>query len=602
MDYYESMEQSHRLRSAAFLCALCAVAAPSFAAPAAPPPPSARAPQAELQVENIPNSEARAALDAELFYDILVGELSTSQGDPGTGYALMLEAARRSGDAQLYRRATEIALQSRSGEYALAAARAWKEAQPQSREANRYLLQILIALNRIPETGDLLRQELAQSPAKDRLLTLQAIPQLYGRAPDKAAAAAIVEKALADQLENPAAGPLAWTALGRMRLAAGDRKGALEAARKALAQEPTLDAAALLSLQLMEAGEADAEPLVARYMGGGKPQPEIRMAYAGVLLNLQRYSEAGTQVDLLTREAPDMAEAWLLKATLALQSDRLQESEAALEQFERLLQSYPPADPRKAAIGQAYLLRSQIAEKRGDLAQAEAWLGKIENSAELLAAQTRRASLLARQGKLDEGIALIRRLPARNPLEERQKLVAEAQLLRDAKQYQKAFEVQGKAVAMAPEDYDLAYDQAMLAEKAGDLAGMERLLRQIIEKRPDYHHAYNALGYSLAERGIRLQEARQLIQKALTYAPKDPFITDSLGWVEFRLGNHAEAARLLGDAFQRQPDPEIAAHLGEVLWTMGERSRALEVWRTGLQLNKDNETLQETIKRLKAVP
>ncbi|UMT82373.1 tetratricopeptide repeat protein [Paracidovorax citrulli] len=601
MDYYESMEQSHRLRSAALLCALYAVAAPSFAAPAAPPPPSARTQQTELQVENIPNSEARAALDAELFYDILVGELSTSQGDPGTGYALMLEAARRSGDAQLYRRATDIALQSRSGEYALAAARAWKEAQPQSREANRYVLQILIALNRIHETGDLLRQELAQSPPKDRLLSLQAIPQLYGRASDKAAAAAIVEKALADQLQNPATGPLAWTALGRMRLAAGDRKGALEAARNALAQEPTLDAAALLSLQLVEAGEADAEPLVARYMGG-KPQPEIRMAYAGVLLNLQRYSEAGTQLDLLTREAPDMAEAWLLKATLALQSDRLQESESALEQFERLLQSYPPTDPRKAAMGQAYLLRSQIAEKRGDLAQAEAWLGKIENSSELLAAQTRRASLLARQGKLNEGIALIHRLPARNPVEERQKLVAEAQLLRDAKQYQQAFEVQGKAVAMAPGDYDLAYDQAMLAEKAGDLAGMERLLRQIIEKRPDYHHAYNALGYSLAERGIRLQEARQLIQKALTYAPRDPFITDSLGWVEFRLGNHAEAARLLNEAFQRQPDPEIAAHLGEVLWTMGERSRALQVWRTGLQLNKDNETLQETIKRLKAAP
>lgn len=552
-------------------------------------------------MENIPASEARAALDAELFYDILIGELSTSQGDPGTGYALMLEAARRSSDAQLYRRATDIALQSRSGEYALAAARAWKESQPQSREANRYVLQILIALNRIPETGDLLRQELAQSPAKDRLLTLQAIPQLYGRAPDKAAAAAVVEKALADQLQNPAAGPLAWTALGRMRLAAGDRKGALEAARNAQAQEPTLDAAALLSLQLMEAGEAEAEPLVARYMDG-KPQPEIRMAYAGVLLNLQRFSEAGTQVDLLTREAPDMAEAWLLKATLALQSDRLQESEAALDQFERLLQSYPATDPRKAAMGQAYLLRSQIAEKRGDLAQAEAWLGKIENSSELLAAQTRRASLLARQGKLSEAIALIRRLPARNPVEERQKLVAEAQLLRDARQYQQAFEVQGKAVAMAPGDYDLAYDQAMLAEKAGDLAGMERLLRQIIEKRPDYHHAYNALGYSLAERGIRLQEARQLIQKALTYAPKDPFITDSLGWVEFRLGNHAEAAQLLGDAFQRQPDPEIAAHLGEVLWTMGERSRALEVWRTGLQLNKDNETLQETMKRLKAAP
>lgn len=583
------------------LCALCAAAAPSLAATAAPPPPSARAKQAEPRAQALPESEARAALDAELFYDILVGELSTSSGDPGSGYALILEAARRSGDGQLYRRATDIALQSRSGEYALAAARAWKEAQPQSREANRYVLQILIALNRIQETGDLLKQELAQSPAQDKLLTLQAIPQLYGRASDKAAAAAIVEKALEDQLQNPAAGPVAWSTIGRMRFAAGDRKGALEAARQAQAQEATLDSAALLALQLLEAGEAQAEPLVARYMAG-KPQPQIRMAYAGVLLSLQRFSEAGTQLDALTREAPDMAEAWLLKASLALQSDRLPEADASLEQFERLLQSYPPADPRKAAMNQAYLLRAQIAEKRGDFAQAESWLAKVDNSTELLAAQARRASLLARQGKLQEAVAVIRRLPARNAQEEKLKLVAEAQLLRDAKQYKQAFDVQGKAVALAPEDYDLVYDQAMLAEKAGDLDGMERLLRQIIEKRPDYQHAYNALGYSFAERGIRLPEARQLIAKALEFAPKDPFITDSLGWVEFRMGNHAEAARLLGEAFQRQPDPEIAAHLGEVLWTMGEREKALDVWRTGLRLNKDNDTLQETLKRLKANP
>lgn len=583
------------------LCALCAAAAPSLAATAAPPPPSARAKQAEPRAQALPESEARAALDAELFYDILVGELSTSSGDPGSGYALILEAARRSGDGQLYRRATDIALQSRSGEYALAAARAWKEAQPQSREANRYVLQILIALNRIQETGDLLKQELAQSPAQDKLLTLQAIPQLYGRASDKAAAAAIVEKALEDQLQNPAAGPVAWSTIGRMRFAAGDRKGALEAARQAQAQEASLDSAALLALQLLEAGEAQAEPLVARYMAG-KPQPQIRMAYAGVLLSLQRFSEAGTQLDALTREAPDMAEAWLLKASLALQSDRLPEADASLEQFERLLQSYPPADPRKAAMNQAYLLRAQIAEKRGDFAQAESWLAKVDNSTELLAAQARRASLLARQGKLQEAVAVIRRLPARNAQEEKLKLVAEAQLLRDAKQYKQAFDVQGKAVALAPDDHDLVYDQAMLAEKAGDLDGMERLLRQIIEKRPDYQHAYNALGYSFAERGIRLPEARQLIAKALEFAPKDPFITDSLGWVEFRMGNHAEAARLLGEAFQRQPDPEIAAHLGEVLWTMGEREKALDVWRTGLRLNKDNDTLQETLKRLKANP
>ncbi|WCM94441.1 tetratricopeptide repeat protein [Acidovorax sp. NCPPB 2350] len=600
MDYYGSMEQSHRIWSVAFAYAACVAIVPAQAAPAAPPAP-ANAVRHDIRPEAPPNSETRAALDAELFYEILVGELSTSEGDPGTGYALILEAARRSGDAQLYRRATDIALQSRSGEYALAAAKAWKEAQPQSREANRYVLQILIALNRVEETADLLKQELAQSPAQDRLLTLQAIPQLYGRAPDKVAAAAVVEKALSDQLTNPAAGPMAWTTVGRMRLAADDRKGALDAARKAQSQEAPLETAALLALQLVEEGETDAEPLVARYLAG-KPKPEIRMAYARVLLGLQRYAEAGTQLDAITREAPEMPEAWLLKATLHLQAERLTEAEAALEQFERLLQAYPASDPRKAAMTQAYLLHAQIAEKRGDFAQAESWLGKIENASELLSAQSRRASLLARQGKLPEALALIRQLPAKNAQDERLKLLAEVQLLRDAKQYRQAYDTQARAVALAPDDYDLVYDQAMLAEKAGDYDGMEKLLRKIIQQRPDYHHAYNALGYSFAERDIRLKEARQLISKALEYAPKDPFITDSLGWVEFRLGNKEEAARLLGEAFKRQPDPEIAAHLGEVLWTLGERSRANEVWREGLRLNKDNATLQETLKRLKANP
>lgn len=590
------MAQSHRIWTVTLACTMV-MGTLSAQAQTAPPPK----PQVDSRESQESSSDAAAALDAELFYEILLGEISTTGGDPGTGYSLMLEAARRSSDGQLYRRAIEIALQSRSADYALAAAKAWKEAKPQSREANRYVLQILIALNRIEETSNLLKQELAQSPARDKAMTLQAIPQLYGRASDKAMASKVVEQALADQLINPASGPMAWITVGRMRLAAGDKKGGLEAARQAQTLEAPAEGVALLALQLLEAGETEAEPLVARYLAG-MPKPEIRMAYVRVLLDSQRYAEASKQADLLTQSTPDMAEAWLIQATLHLQANRLDEARASLLQFQKLLESLPDSDPHRAAMTQALLLHAQIAEKRGNLAEAEEWLAKVGNSAELLTVQSRRASLLAKQGKLPEAIALIRALPAKTAQEERMKLLAEVQLLRDAQRYREAYEAQGKAAALAPQDNELVYDQAMLAEKAGLLDEMEKLLREIIARQPDYHHAYNALGYSFAERDIRLPEAKQLIAKALEYAPGDPFIMDSLGWVEFRLGNRKEAARLLGDAFKAQPDPEIAAHLGEVLWTMGERDRAAAVWKEGLRLNKDNDTLKQTLKRLGANP
>lgn len=592
------MVQSHRLKAVALACVLSFGASVSLAQ-SQPPAPVQDAP-AEVDEEPA-SSEARAALGAELFYEILLGEMTSSTGDPGTGYALMLEAARRSGDGQLYRRATDIALQSRSAEYALVSAKAWKEALPQSREANRYVLQILIVLNRIGETAPLLKQELAQSSPRVRIATIQALPQLYGRASDKRLAASVVEQALANDLTHPAVGPVAWTTIGRMRLAAGNKAGALDAVKKAQAVDTANDGAALLAMVLVEQGTSEAEPLLARYLAG-QPLPEIRMAYARTLLELQRFADAQAQVDAVTREKPDIPEAWLVQASLHLQRNRLAEAQTSLQRFQALLEPLPADDPRKAALTQAYLMQAQIAEKQGNFSQAEAWLARIDNAADLFSAQNRRASLLARQGKLAEARALIRGLPAKTPDDERLKLLAEVQLLRDAQQHKAAFEVQSQAVALKPDDNELVYDQAMLAEKAGQIDVMEKLLREIIARQPDYHHAYNALGYSLADRGVRLGEAKQLITKALEYAPGDPFITDSLAWVEFRLGNNSEAARLLEEAFKKQPDAEIAAHWGEVLWAIGQRERAQAVWRDGLQINRDNDTLKETIKRLGANP
>lgn len=261
------------------------------------------------------------------------------------------------------------------------------------------------------------------------------------------------------------------------------------------------------------------------------------------------------------------------------------------------------ADERSArGLTQAYLMMAQIAEKRQDYTAATAWLDRIENADDIMAAQMRRASLLARQGQMPQARALLRSQPERRPEDARLKLVAEAQLLRDFKLWKEAYEVYGEAVARFPDEADLRYDQAMMAEKAGKPADMEVLLRALIAAKPDFHHAYNALGYSLADRNERLPEAKRLIEKAVELAPGDAYIQDSLGWVEFRLGNTARALEILQAAYGKRPDPEIAAHLGEVLWSKGQRDQALKVWREGLLLSADNETLQGTLKRLRIKP
>ena len=242
---------------------------------------------------------------------------------------------------------------------------------------------------------------------------------------------------------------------------------------------------------------------------------------------------------------------------------------------------------------------AQAAEQRGDFKAAESWLGRVEDPQRALEVQTRRASMLARQGKLVQARELIRMTPERGPQDARAKLVAEASVLRDVKRWGDAFEVLSSATQRFADDSDLLYEQAMMAEKLGRLDDMERLLRRAIEIKPENPHAHNALGYSLADRGLRLPEARALIQRALELAPGDPFITDSLGWVEFRMGNLSEALRLLRQAYAARPDIEIGTHLGEVLWALGQHDDARKVWREVKTRDQTNEVLRDTLARLR---
>ena len=563
------------------------------ARPTAPVTPAATSAEKDVPLET-------SMLDARLFYQLLLGELNVQSNEPGTAFSLILDAARKTNDPAIYERAVNVALQARSGDPALQAARAWKLALPASKDANRYLLQILIGLNRVDESLEPLKLEIAGSTLQGRAIAIAAIPRLYARVTDKKLAASTVELALADVLNSPTLGAAAWTAVGRMRLDAADTGGTLDAASRALALDPKAEGPALLALSVMDKNLPLAESIVRKYLAS-QPTVDVRMGYARALLNAQRYAESVVQLRLVTTEKPDFAQAWLVLGSLELQDKKPLAAEAALKRHVELVlaQAGGPSDEASRSLAQAYLSLAQIAEQRKDLPLAESWLARIDNADEMISAQSRRAAILAAQGKLEDGRKLLRSLPEKTPADARRKLMAEVQLLRDNKQFKPAYDMLVDANKSGEPDYDLVYELAMLAEKLGRLDESERLLRQVIAGKPDFHHAYNALGYSLAERNVRLPEARALIMKALESAPDDPFITDSLGWVEFRSGNLQEALRILQAAYKTRPDAEIAAHLGEVLWAIGQRDQALSIWREGAALNADNETLLETLNRLR---
>ena len=539
-----------------------------------------------------------SSLDAPLFYQLLMGELNARGGDAAAAYALMLDAARKTKSAALFQRTVEIALQARSGASALQAAQAWRQTLPESKEANSFLFQILIGLNRINDTLEPLIQELASTPQASRQAFIASIPQYYARTSDKKLAALTVEKALFKNLLIPSEASVSWISIGRMRFEAEEYDSAIAAIRKAQAADSNAEGPVLLSLLLMRANVPEAEALILQHLDKNST-PKVRMDYTRALLSAQRFAEAQAQLQIMTTQYADFPDAWLIQGVLQIQENDLNAAEKSLKHYLSLIQTDQKINPdADRGTTQAYLSLAQIAEQRKDYANADAWLSRIDNKEDILSAQLRRATLLAKQGNVDGALQLIRAQRAGSEADARLKTTAEVQILREDKQYAAAYQVLKDAIDRNPLDWDLVYDLAMVAEKMGNPAEMERLLRSIITTQPDYHHAYNALGYSLADRGIQLPEAKQLILKALEYAKDDPFIIDSLGWVEFRSGNLEEALRLLKAAFLSKPDAEIAAHLGEILWALDQHQEAIDIWKKGSLLNPANETLTETLKRL----
>jgi tetratricopeptide (TPR) repeat protein len=377
----------------------------------------------------------------------------------------------------------------------------------------------------------------------------------------------------------------------------GEKQRAAREAQQALLIKPDSELA-MLTLAQVTPDPVVVAGMLEAFLGKYPDAREVRTAYARLLVEQQRLQPAREQFRRLLAADPGNISHLYALGILSLQLDDTAVAENYFKQFLTAMAASPAEgqDPSKALM-----ILSQIAEDRGDVPGALQWLDKIDATmpqAAYFNARLRRAQLVGR-GDLDAGRKALSVIKTDEPAQQTQLLLADAQLLRDGGYDDTAYTVLASGLQRFPGNPELLYDLALAAERLNKMDVMEASLREVIAQAPDNRHAYNALGYSLAERNIRLPEALALIDKALKMAPNDPFVMDSMGWVQFRMGNLQQAEELLRRAYTLRNDPEIAVHLGEVLWVKGDQNDARKVWREARSKDPKNATLKSTLERLK---
>jgi Flp pilus assembly protein TadD len=540
----------------------------------------------EPKEDNLPKVE----LTEELLYKLLASEFAFQRGDWQSAYVTDMAAAQQTRDPRLAKRAAEIALSAKQADEALDAVRLWRNLAPNSDEAAQYYLSFVVLSDNLAEAKPILEQRLKEARPQTRGLLAFQMQRLLSRAKDKAAAFTLLEEVLAPYLDMTES----HLALAQGAFAAGDNERARREAQLALKAKPDSEIA-VLALAQVTPDKAEANRIISSFIAKNPKAREVRLAYARNLVEEKQFAAARAQFEALLKEQPQDLTSLYALGVLEVQANDLPAAEKHLTSYLNVLAANPD-DERDPS--QALLLLAQIAEDRKDTDGALKWLSQIEPGENYLSAQVKRAQIIAKRGDIVGARKALHDMALNGEREESQMLLAEAQLLRDANRLPESLEVLKAGLKKFPENTDLLYDYAMVAEKSNQYEVMEASLRKIMQLAPSNHHAYNALGYSLAERNIRLDEAFILIDKALKLAPDDPFIMDSMGWIQFRLGRLKDAEASLRRAYELRPDVEIAAHLGEVLWVKGQKADAQKLWRDAQTKDPQNDTLKSTLARL----
>ena len=522
-------------------------------------------------------------LSQAILFKLLLAEIALQRGQNNVAVQSYLELARETRDPRIAQRATEVAWNSRFLGVALETAGIWLAADPESTQARQVLATLLVSQSRLAEAEPYLEKSLAADKENLGHNFLQ-LNTLLGRHPDKAAVLALTQN-LAKPYPTL---PEAHYSIAQAAVGAGRSELALAEIRSALKYRPDWEQAALFQGQLLQrTSNADALAYYQGYLRSYPQAMDVRLNYARLLVTDKKYTEARNEFQALLKEFPNNPDVSMAVGLLSLQ---LNDYDTAETQLQHALETnYKDPDTVRFYLGQAN-------EERKNFDEALRWYGSVSGGEQYVPSRARYASILAKQGRMPEARKYLQEA-ARNGQERVQFTQAEAQLLRDANEYREAYDLLGQALEKNPNSPELLYDHAMAAEKIDRIDVLEANLRKVIQLKPDYAHAYNALGYTLADRNTRLPEAYSLIEQALKLAPEDPFIIDSMGWVLYRMGQNDASVTFLKRAFELRPDAEIAAHLGEVLWAAGKRDEARKVWSSALKDNPANEVLLATVKK-----
>lgn len=523
-------------------------------------------------------------LDSDLLYKFLLAEIAAQRGEFQVAAQAYFDMARTTRDPRVARRATELALYGRNNDLALEAARIWLAVEKNSAPARQTVAALLVSANNLQAAKPLLKDMLA-ADAENVGPALMQLHGLLAKHSDRSAVLALVRE-LAKPYKQHAE---ARYVVAQAAHAAGKYDLALSEIREAMQARPDWEAAALLQAQILgRDSRAKALEYLNGFLAANPGAQDARLGYARQLTAEKKYPEARVEFQKLLQDNPENAD---IAVTVALLSLQINDLDAAEEQLKRVLElNYKDEDSVRFHLG-------QVSEERKRYDEAAKWYLSVEGGEQFVLAHARYAFMLAKQGRLAEARRHLQTLQTENQGQRVQILQTEAQLLRENKAYQESYDVLNKALESQPDHPELLYDVALAAEKLDRIDVAESSLRKLITLKPDHAQAYNALGYTLADRTNRLTEARDYIEKALKLSPEDPFILDSMGWVEYRLGNPTQGLQYLQRAFRQRPDPEIAAHLGEVLWSRGKKAEAEKVWRDSLRDNPENEELQKVIKK-----
>jgi len=540
--------------------------------------------QEPAKITRVEPARPRIELSEDILYKILLAEIAGQRGHLDISVQNYLELARQTRDPVIVERATRIAVYARNEEAAYECAQLWAQLDPTSPDPQQILAVMALRQGKADETLEHLETILKYTAGEFRQ-KLWMIVNMLGRERDKQLVMTVMERLMAGHKEEVDAVFAFADIAARM----GELDRSLELLTTAFKMAPDNDNVALSYVNILQRMDRtnDAIEWLQGVLKKRKSNDfNLRMAYARLLYSVQRFDDARRQFEILVVAAPNNPDVLYWLGNLYLQANRLDDAEMY---FKRLVDQDDRYENAKYLLG-------RIAEERKDFNKAGVWYLSVQNGDYAFDAQVRYGMIVSKQKSTDEALAYLRTIKSNNVTQENVLAEAIAELLVGEKRFADAMAVYDKALDNRY-NADLLYSRAMLAEKMDLLDIAEEDLRTILAKEPDNSQALNALGYTLADRTDRYQEAYDLIKRALALEPNSYYFLDSMGWVLYRLGRHEEAIDYLRKAMALTQDPEIAAHLGEVLWVDGDKQAAKRVWETALKQTPEAAKLIDVIKR-----